>query len=220
MKKWISIFPIFVILFFTIHAQHLVVEGELQISQMPEKNQSDSLVIWQNNGILGIRSASSLSSNSSTISPWFLGKDTLDGIVYYIYTDNMGHQHGFIIAKEEGFAKWQNEPEKLINADRSWDGSFNTDSMSNSPAKDYVIDSFDTNWYVPSIDELILLWNNRYHVNKALQGSGHPLVRLSDSYWSSTEYGFRDAWYIPFSNGNVTFGWKGISRYVRPIRHF
>lgn len=88
------------------------------------------------------------------------------------------------------------------------------------PAKNYVIDSFDTSWYIPSIDELILLWNNHYHVNKALQGTGHPLIRLSDSYWSSTEYGIRDAWYIPFTNGNVSFGWKGISRYVRPIRSF
>ena len=37
-------------------------------------------------------------------------------------------------------------------------------------------------------------------------------------YWSSTEFGSYDAWYVYFSNGYVNYGYKNYGNYVRCVR--
>jgi len=116
-----------------------------------------------------------------------LGQDTLGGIVFYIYIGRDGNQHGLIVSIAEGNAlEWQNTS-VLTNGNRSWDGEYNTRLMNDSPVKDWINDNFTSEWYLPSIDELSLLWANKFHVNRALEALKAPLLSSTEGYWSSTE---------------------------------
>ncbi len=105
---------------------HLEVLGKAQIIDMPKDNTADSVVVRLADGTLGVRDVSTLTGGSS--SPWYLGKDTLNGIVYYIYRGSDGMDHGLIVAKMESTFAWQNEA-SLVQANRSWDGVYNMSLM-------------------------------------------------------------------------------------------
>lgn len=136
---------------------------------------------------LHAKTAETLSGSSPN--DYYLGQDTLGGIVFYIYLDQNGDQHGLIVNKSDSAVQWQSSA-STTNATRSWDGVYNTALMTNSSAATYVNNLTDggyTDWYLPSIDELSILWHNRFHVNKALNAGGYKLLANTANYWSSTE---------------------------------
>ena len=95
--------------------------------------------------------------------------------------------------------------------------------MTNSPAHTYV-SGLGTGWYVPSIDELCILWRNRFHVNATLSSGGYTLFQRKD-YWSSTEYDIDGADMYSETNGSFHSGsWsnaaKGASYTVRAVMSF
>ena len=157
------------------------------------------------------------------VGPFYLGKDTLGGIVYYIYIGSDGLQHGLIVYKTESTAVWQASVTPT-GATRSWDGAYNTNLMTGSAAADYVNGLFDggfTDWYLPSIDELSLLWHNRYFANKALSTIGGATVLSNTAnYWSSTETSPPNAFYFYFNDGSASNGYKGGTYSVRAVRAF
>ncbi len=157
----------------------------------------------------------------ASVETHYLGEEYLDGIIYNLYIGSDGQQHGLIVSKTETPAKWQNTG-VTTNAIRSWDGNFNMNLMSDSPAKDWVTANFDANWYLPSIDELSLLWHNRFYVNNALNSGGHTLLSNSAYYWSSTEYDEAHAFLFNFVYGySHYYGDKTIASYiVRSVRAF
>ena len=157
-------------------------------------------------------------SISATVD-FYLGQDTLDGIVFYIYLDQNGEQHGLIVAKTEIGAVWQRTG-VLTNATRSWDGVYNMNLMSDSPAKSLIIANFPAGWYIPSIDELSLIWHNRFHVNKALNDAGATLFSNIGIYWSSTEYDTNYAFKFSFYYGRASYEAKRQHYSVRAIRAF
>ncbi len=179
-------------------------------------NKQDQLVAGTNITIVGntISATGSGSSNN-----FYLGQDTLEGIVFYIYLDANDNQHGLIVSKTETTAKWQNTA-VTTSATRSWDGVYNMNLMSESPAKDWVTGNFSTDWYLPSIDELAILWHNRFHVNKALNDAGATLLANTGSYWSSTEYSAADAFGFYFANGVTSNFYKTSTYSVRAVRAF
>lgn len=121
--------------------------------------------------------------------PFYIGQDTLGGIVYYLYIGGDGKQHGLIVSKTESIEQWQSTS-SLVNADRTEDGTYNTGLMTNSPAATYAA-NLGAGWYLPAIDELLLLYNNLVIVNKALRAGGFILLANTDAkYWSSTELAF------------------------------
>lgn len=153
---------------------------------------------------------------------FYLGQDTLGGIVFYIYSDANGDQRGLIVNKNESGAQWQSSS-TITNATRSWDGLYNTGLMTDSPAASYVnglTDGGFTDWYLPSIDELSILWHNRFHVNNALNGGGFTLLSNVLSYWSSTERNNSTAFGFRFEGGDGGHSWKFDSIRVRAIRAF
>ncbi len=156
---------------------------------------------------------------SKTKPKFYLGQDTLGGIVYHIYLDANGEQHGLIVSKTETTAKWQNTG-VLVNADRTEDGIYNMNLMSDSPAKNWVTTNFDVNWYLPSIDELSLLWHNRFYANKALRAGGFTLLAYNAYYWSSTEYIATHAFYFNFAYGYSGYNNKPGTCSVRSVRAF
>jgi hypothetical protein len=74
-------------------------------------------------------------------------------------------------------------------------------------------------WYLPSIDELSLVWQNSFNLNKTLSTIGGATVLLTrNKYWSSTESDNNTAWI----GGAGSFGnsSKNNALYVRAVRDF
>jgi hypothetical protein len=65
-------------------------------------------------------------------------------------------------------------------------------------------------WYLPSRDELTLMYWQRSTIGGFASGS----------YWSSSEYDAKVASLHHFDNGQNSYGWKSDPFYVRPVRAF
>lgn len=181
-------------------------------------NKQDQLVAGSNITIVG-NTISATGGGSSN--DFYLGQDTLGGIVFYIYMGSDGNQHGLIVNKNESTAQWQSSS-TTTNATRSWDGVYNTGLMTSSPASTYVnglTDGGFTDWYLPSIDELSILWHNRFHANNALNAGGFTLLSNTANYWSSTEYDAAYAFYFDFNWGAGSNN-KPSTYSVRAVRAF
>ena len=80
-------------------------------------------------------------------------------------------------------------------------------------------------WYLPAIDELSLLWQNRFNVNRTLSGNSSfgPILGATqigyNMYWSSTELDATYAWNFNFDSGTATSS-KDSLKYVRAVRKF
>jgi hypothetical protein len=169
---------------------------------------------------LHAKTAESVTGGSSN--DFYLGQDTLGGIVFYIYIGSDGNQHGLIVNKNESTAQWQSSG-TATNATRSWDGAYNTGLMTSSPAANYVnglTDGGFTDWYLPSIDELSILWHNRFHVNNALNAGGFTLLSNTAFYWSSTEGNALNALIFNFGHGSTGSSSKSNTYSVRAVRAF
>uniref|UniRef100_UPI00404837EF Lcl C-terminal domain-containing protein n=2 Tax=Flavobacterium sp. TaxID=239 RepID=UPI00404837EF len=182
-------------------------------------NKQDQLVAGSNISIVG----NTISATGGSSNDFYLGQDTLGGIVFYIYIGSDGNQHGLIVNKNESTAQWQSSGTTTY-ATRSWDGVYNTGLMTSSPASTYVnglTDGGFTDWYLPSIDELSILWHNRFHANNALNAGGFTLLSNTAYYWSSTEYSAPNAFIFIFTNGNADyFVDKANTFSVRAVRAF
>src|SRR5690554_335034 len=182
-------------------------------------NKQDQLVAGTNITIVG--NTISATGGGST-NNFYLGQDTLGGIVFYIYIGSDGNQHGLIVNKNESTAQWQSSG-TTTNATRSWDGVYNTGLMTSSPAANYVnglTDGGFTDWYLPSIDELSILWHNRFHANNALNAGGFTLLSNTVLYWSSTEDSATDALCFLFNRGYSSSYGKSYTYSVRAVRAF
>ncbi|MFT6922959.1 MAG: hypothetical protein ACJA1C_001967 [Crocinitomicaceae bacterium] len=154
---------------------------------------------------------------------FYLGQDTLGGIVYYIHKDATGTQHGLIVNKTEstGFLAWQ-AAGTATGADYTEDGVYNTALMTGSAAATYVT-GLGAGWYLPSIYELGLLYHNGFTTNKALRTGGLTLLSTSNNYWSSTELYTNPtthAFYFGFLNGSASTVTKSTSARVRAVKAF
>ncbi|MBC7847033.1 MAG: DUF1566 domain-containing protein [Flavobacterium sp.] len=130
----------------------------------------------------------------------YLGEVFNGGIIFYIYKGSDGLEHGLIVSPIQGSQiAWQTSP-MVVNANRSWDGVYNTSLMTDSPAKNYIA-TLGSDWYLPSIDELSKLYRNRYYVQKGLKANGYTLMPMA-IYWSSTEFNnTTSAYYLSFISG-------------------
>lgn len=117
-------------------------------------------------------------------SKFYLGQDTLGGIVAYLYEDENNEEHGFVISKLETNTSWQvyQYPMPNISTDYT-NGQQNTNNMNNSPAKDWIINNLGSDWFLPAPNELHKIYQNLLHINPALQDLG--LTTISEKYWSS-----------------------------------
>lgn len=162
------------------------------------------------------------SAVSSTVGGFthYLGEDYLGGIIFYIYKGSDGLEHGLIVSKTESTAIWQNTG-VLVNANRTEDGFYNTNLMTDSPAATYIA-SLGAGWYLPSIDELGLLYYNRYSAQKGLRTSGNTLLSntITATYWSSTEYFASGSYHFTFHSGYITSGYKTDTHSVRGVKAF
>ena len=152
----------------------------------------------------------------------YLGEEFEGGVIYYLYKDNLGVERGLIVNKEESTEVWQAIP-TATGADTTEDGALNTSQMTSSAAATYVnglTDGGFNDWYLPSIDELALLYYNRFSANKALRAGAFTLLATADNYWSSTESFTSNSYYFGFLNGFANVSSKSSTQSVRAIRSF
>ena len=152
----------------------------------------------------------------------YLGEAFNGGIIYYLYKGSDGLEHGLIVALTESTPlAWQTTG-TLVNANRTEDGAYNTALMTGSPAATYIA-TLGAGWYLPSLDELGLLFYNRYSAQKGLRLGGNTLLQwnsLSAWYWSSSEYDASYAFRYSFLEGIADQNIKTTACYVRAVRAF
>jgi hypothetical protein len=168
----------------------------------------------------------------------FIGEEFGGGVVFHLWKDASGVEHGLIIDKTDLSTAqvWSNISQTLTSAQSSWDGLSNSNAIvaqvghTNSAAA-LCLNSTNggqSDWYLPSFDELSLLWNGRFNVNKALSTiGGATTLPFKAGYFSSTEgFGGSNAWGFGFDNGFAqgvySYGYtsKSSSNYVRAVRAF
>jgi hypothetical protein len=151
-----------------------------------------------------------------------LGEAFNGGIIYYLYKGSDGLEHGLIVALTESTPlAWQTTG-TLVNANRTEDGAYNTALMTGSPVAAYI-STLGAGWYLPSVDELGLLYYNRYSAQKGLRLGGNTLLQwnsLSAWYWSSSEYDASYAFRYSFLDGTADQNIKTTACYVRAVRAF
>jgi hypothetical protein len=125
---------------------------------------------------------------------------------------------------------WSNMSSVAVgnNAQSVWDGLTNNNAIVaqsghlTSAAKlciDCTAGGF-SDWYLPSIQELTVLWNNYNVVARALNGISGAKPMLSGYYWSSSEVESNIAWGYYFSAGGAGTQLKPDKHAVRAIRAF
>ena len=159
-------------------------------------------------------------------SPFYVGKDTLGGVVFYVHTDAQGNQRGLIVAivdQSTGIA-WSTLPSAEIGAtaQSTWNGAANTAAIfaqaGGSAAS--LCTALGAGWYLPAKHELSLLWQNLYEVEKTFENIMGATNLAFASYWSSTENNASAAWSFTFFSGNASSANKGNILRVRAVRAF
>ncbi len=131
------------------------------------------------------------------------------------------------------------EQERLIGADSQTNGEYNMAKVKTIPGWRSKYPAFawcadlGEGWYLPSIKELLTIYENKNLLNPKLTDK-----LLNKSYWSSTEYELNSrgcfcAWYLDIDNVGSFFVWlfhqingytnyhrKNTSRYVRAVFAF
>lgn len=163
----------------------------------------------------------------------YIGERYQGGVIFHLWRDSLGVEHGLIVATTDQSTgqAWSNVTSSMIGApaQSTWDGLANCSAIisqpghTNSAARlglDLVHAGFN-DWYLPSVDELSLLWQNRFNVNKTLSTiPGATQLPFSTHYWSSTEGSAISAWYFSFYVGHAWYDNKSYQASVRVIRGF
>mgnify|MGYP003158853594 FL=1 len=76
-----------------------------------------------------------------------------------------------------------------------------------------------TKWFLPSMRDLITLYNAKSYVNASLSltASSGAKTLTKSYYWSSTEFSSNYAWYLWMDDVSRYYGTKDYSEYVRPV---
>lgn len=159
------------------------------------------------------------------------------GIVFYVSKDNEGIEHGLIVspADLDSACSWSSTSAFIgPAAESTFNGKENTKAIVEKTANERSAALLcDTStlggyhdWYLPSIQELNILWNNWYSIKKVfyqLPGTS-PLAEAA--YWSSTEDDATTfAWYFGMYVGGSDGDTAGVTYkdevfHVRAVRAF
>ncbi len=130
------------------------------------------------------------------------------GIVFHITNDSLT-QHGLIvsindIAKE---TTWSNVTMELVNENLNYekDGEKSTQEIINQKnhtnSAAYLCSKYKHNgfsgWYLPSLNEFVLLFNNKDIIEHSLKKNKGELLD-NKLYWTSNEYMYGFAWVFPY----------------------
>jgi hypothetical protein len=158
------------------------------------------------------------------------GDDYGGGKVFYVFQPGdpgyvAGEYHGLIAATvdcDQGYATWGCRGWPTGVSQLLGSGYANTITILNcnenliaaKRARAFTGGGY-TDWYVPSKDELNLLY-----LNKHLVGAGGFVHQYGQNYWSSSESDANYGRYQDFSNGSQQWQDKNTQMHVRAIRTF
>lgn len=148
-----------------------------------------------------------------------------EGIVFVVYD---GGYHGKIVSVDESYEQWAVSAvwQNATHATSKGGGMGNMNKIKklpnwkvNYPAFAWCA-SLGEGWYLPAIDELKLIYQNKSIINRRLNERGYGEF-LDDFYWSSTEDVDNSdyAWYVDMLIGNAHNTGK-INCYVRAVSAF
>lgn len=162
----------------------------------------------------------------------YIGEQFGGGVIFHLWKDVQGVEHGVIVDLQDlsSSQAWSNMDQALIgpSSGSRWDGLNNSNAIvaqagHTSSAATLCLNSTnggESDWYLPSMQELNMLWNNYYTVARALTQISGAAELANASYWSSTEGNTNLSWIFNFTNGNSTYNNKTNTFYVRAIRTF
>jgi hypothetical protein len=150
----------------------------------------------------------------------YLGEQYLGGVIFNLYIGLDGLEHGQVVSLTQANKQWSSVTNTVTGANSTWDGQYNTNLIPNSQAKTWL-ESLGVGWYLPAIDELRILLDNRFFVNKSLSNIvGATTIPVLGSYWSSTEYDFLEAQFIHLGYSYTSSIGKGNINSVRGVKSF
>lgn len=155
------------------------------------------------------------------------------GVIFELWKDAQGIEHGLIVDLTDlsNGHPWSNMTNSFIgsSAQSNWDGYSNSLAIvaqqgHTSSAAALCLNSNSgglNDWYLPSVQEMNILWKNYYRVSRTLeQTSGAQALKYGD-YWCSNESDSWIAWTFYFGEGTAgTYDTKDVLRFVRAIRAF
>jgi hypothetical protein len=161
------------------------------------------------------------------------------GIVFHVYKDALGTEHGLICSLTSWVAAWGLVGITVPNARSNWNGASNTAAIiaagvqAGSAAQ--VCDSYETDgfsdWYLPALDELLLLKYARYNVDRSLSQipgatlfyngvDGFQYLTSTEIYSSSVFTVYFNHNHTSYSENNTHQTDKTSSKLVRAVRSF
>ena len=182
---------------------------------------------------------SNLGNNSGSFAH-YIGEEFGGGVIFHLWKDAKGQEHGLVVDKTDLNIsyEWSDISDVEIGqaAQSNREGLINSNAIVNqmghskSAAKLCLdlISAGENDWYLPSKQEMYLLWNNYFTVSNSLSqisGSSQLSYKEFKSYWTSSEFNKTMAWSfdfekgtgVYFDNGNTS---KNSKNYVRAIRAF
>ena len=163
-----------------------------------------------------------------------LGNYALGGVIFYI---DETLNHGLVVAlNDNDSGEWGCSDEEILNANDSTLGSGYRNTLAIlasdcEPAGISAIiaaysastfiseDTLVNDWYLPSIDELKLLYQEREWIDDSLTVYNGKRFE-NTTYWSSTQSGTDKAKSLSFGNGSTKSSYKISVNEVRSIRAF
>lgn len=179
------------------------------------------------------KTADSVLFGGGTGGKHFIGEQFGGGVIFHLWKDSTGTEHGLIVDKSDlSNSVWSNNDQTWVGlqAQSSWNGLKNSNGIvgqsghTNSAAALCLNSNRggQSDWYLPSMHELNLLWNNYFTVARTLSQISGATELEPDYYWSSTEdkVNLLSAWVFNFFHGETINYTKGYLGYVRAIRAF
>ena len=140
----------------------------------------------------------------------YIGEQFGGGVIFHLSKDNSGVERGLIVALTDQSTSqaWSNvtSTDIGVSAQSLWDGLSNSNAIvaqagHTSSAAKLCLDletGGQSDWYLPSIQELNMLWNNNYTVARALSQISGATQLTNTYYWSSSEAPGYGAWQFYF----------------------
>ena len=154
----------------------------------------------------------------------FYDDGTKQGVVFEVSRDG---KHGKIVSLNQEYLAWctdeQYDKYIQLGADSGTDGWINTNIVMHRgddaeyPAFKWCREQGDE-WYLPSRDELLVLYRVKDFVNRTL--AKYSYKEIKSAYWSSTEISESCAWSVRTRDGGTNRSYKTNGFNVRAVSAF